>query len=117
MGQTGWQKWKGGFWQGGFYAMDLDNMYVGKDGVRGSGTDDVGYFEINGFRDGHNVTFAKHTSVPILFTIAENCTEEILQEDGRFQEIARVNSVSSVIDLMFKVILKYYFLVFHVIFS
>merc|ERR1711937_145584 len=26
--QTGWQKWQGGFWQGGFSAMDLDNMYV-----------------------------------------------------------------------------------------
>merc|ERR1712093_741781 len=58
--QTGWQSWKGGFWQGDFYAMNLDNMYVGQDGVRGSGYDDkVGAFVLNGWRNGNTVCFAK----------------------------------------------------------
>merc|ERR1712054_553617 len=48
--QTGWQKWQGGFFQGGFYSMDLDNMYVGENGVRGGGSDSVGSFDINGWR-------------------------------------------------------------------
>merc|ERR1712029_142985 len=58
--QTGWQKWKGGFWQGDFYAMDLDNMYVGETGVTGCGYDEkVGYFKISGWKNGDTVCFAK----------------------------------------------------------
>merc|ERR1711904_36701 len=57
--QTGWQKWQGGFFQGGFYSMDLDNMYVGESGVRGGGSDSVGSFDINGWRNGNTVCFAK----------------------------------------------------------
>jgi len=57
--QTGWQKWGGGFWQGDFNAMELDNMYVGSDGVRGGGGDAVGTFDVKGWRTGSTVCFAK----------------------------------------------------------
>jgi len=47
--QTGWQKWSGGSWpHGNFKAMELDYLYIGSDGVRGSGSDTVGTFDIIG---------------------------------------------------------------------
>jgi hypothetical protein len=58
--QVGWQKWKGKFFQGGQgFKMAFDNMYIGEGGAVGSGTDDVGTFDIKGWRNGNQVTFAK----------------------------------------------------------
>jgi len=58
--QTGWQKWSGAFFQGDRYQMDLPNMYIGESGVRGLGSDDIGCFNLHGWRNGSTVCFAKH---------------------------------------------------------
>lgn len=56
----GWQKWKGGFWQGGnFSEMVIDEMYIGPGGVRGRGSDAVGAFVVQGYTHGDQVSFAK----------------------------------------------------------
>merc|ERR1712226_1310254 len=57
---TGWQRWLGGFWQfGNFSAMELEALYVGDSGVCGRGSDNIGQFRINGYKDGDQVWFAK----------------------------------------------------------
>jgi hypothetical protein len=57
----GWQRWRGAFWQfGNRTEMALDSMYIGEQGVKGSGWDDVGSFTISGYMDGPIVQFAKH---------------------------------------------------------
>lgn len=56
----GWQRWRGGFWQGGsFNEMVIDEMYIGKGGVKGRGSDAVGAFYCQGYTNGDHVSFAK----------------------------------------------------------
>jgi len=58
---TGWQRWKGKFYQGGDgNEMSFSSMYVGDSGVVGRGSDDIGQFAINGWKNGSTVCFAKH---------------------------------------------------------
>jgi hypothetical protein len=54
------QKWKGGFWQfGNKTDMYFQRMYLGESGVFGNGADDVGQFNIRGWKNDDIVCFAK----------------------------------------------------------
>jgi len=58
--QTGWQKWKGKYYQfDDGQHMKFDEMYIGDTGVIGHGNDGVGEFFINGYKDGDQVWFCK----------------------------------------------------------
>merc|ERR1712021_38950 len=54
------QKWKGAFFQfGNKTPMFFSRMYIGDSGVWGDGADDVGAFNIRGWKSGKDVCFAK----------------------------------------------------------
>lgn len=56
----GWQRWRGGFFQGGDHnEMVIDEMYIGSGGVKGRGRDAVGAFYCQGYTNGDQVSFAK----------------------------------------------------------
>lgn len=58
--QPGFQRWSGFFKQfGNRNDMDFNRMYIGDSGVFGDGADNVGYFNIRGYKSGNQVTFAK----------------------------------------------------------